>query len=149
MEKIKLTKEKLYQNTAEINKNNIENVLLIADEIVKWIQGYSAYAVAMNQLGFEYNCFITKGNRLGVSDEIFLNPKFFPQKKAKEIISDEGCLSFPGRNFKIKRFNKIIFTYQDKNLQFKQWKLRGIQAIICQHEIMHLAGNTEIDFDIT
>ena len=137
---MKITENTLYEKTKHVTAAELPEVLRIATEIKEWIKNKPAYAVAFNQLGFEFNCFVVKGNKLGIIDNIIINPSFEPQKKSKEIISVEYCLSFPGQEFRIKRFNKIIFYYFNEKLESRKWKMHGMHSVICQHEISHLAG---------
>jgi peptide deformylase len=66
--------------------------------------------------------------------------------KEGELVGLEGCLSFPGVYFEVKRAHRIIVRYQ--NLSGKEVKLEAQGDLLCraiQHEIDHLDG--ELFFD--
>jgi peptide deformylase len=140
---IELTNKTLYKSTHEVLPDFYKGIYNIGLEISDWLKDKSAYAVASNQLGFHNSFFVSKGNVLGLGDNIFINPKFEPRNE-KQKISKEGCLSFPNKIFKIKRYKAIMFSYYDyKTDTRKSFKMNGINAIICQHEISHLMGEPD------
>jgi peptide deformylase len=75
---------------------------------------------------------------------VFINPKI--TKMQGQLVGLEGCLSFPGVFFEVKRANSIVVRYQ--NLSGKEVKLECEGNLLCraiQHEIDHLAGELFID----
>ncbi len=75
---------------------------------------------------------------------VFVNPEII--LKEGELTGLEGCLSFPGVFFEVKRANKVIVRYQ--NLAGKEQKLEAEGDLLCraiQHEIDHLNGELFID----
>ncbi len=52
----------------------------------------------------------------------------------------EGCLSVPGKKWKVKRFNSIRVEYIDKNWKPQILLLEWLRARIVQHEVDHLNG---------
>ena len=75
---------------------------------------------------------------------VLINPVII--QKDGQIISKEGCLSFPNVFFDVIRFKKIIVKYQD--LLGKERKLSSDGDLLCrciQHEIDHLDGKLFID----
>ncbi len=52
----------------------------------------------------------------------------------------EGCLSFPGKNPKIKRAKKIYVTYNTPEMNTVRAMFTGMTARIIQHEVDHLNG---------
>lgn len=75
---------------------------------------------------------------------VFINPIIV--HKEGELVGLEGCLSFPGVYFEVKRANKITVRYQ--NVQGRDQKLEAEGNLLCraiQHEIDHLDGELFID----
>jgi len=75
---------------------------------------------------------------------VFINPVII--LKEGELVGQEGCLSFPGVYFEVKRANKIVVKYQ--NVQGREQKLEAEGNLLCraiQHEIDHLDGELYID----
>jgi peptide deformylase len=75
---------------------------------------------------------------------VFINPSI--TERVGELIGLEGCLSFPGVYFEVKRANRITVKYQ--NLAGKDQKLEAEGDLLCraiQHEIDHLDGELFIE----
>jgi peptide deformylase len=75
---------------------------------------------------------------------VLINPQI--TEKEGELVGLEGCLSFPGVFFEVKRANKIVVRYQ--NLAGKETKMTAEGDLLCraiQHEIDHLDGEVFID----
>lgn len=75
---------------------------------------------------------------------VLINPVII--QKEGQIISKEGCLSFPNVYFDVLRHKKITVRYQD--LLGKERKLGAEDDLLCrciQHEIDHLDGKLFVD----
>src|ERR1700679_3569470 len=75
---------------------------------------------------------------------VFINPVIV--EKDGELVGLEGCLSFPGVYFEVKRAKKIVVKYQ--NVQGREQKMEAAGNLLCraiQHEIDHLDGELFID----
>ncbi len=75
---------------------------------------------------------------------VFINPQIV--KQDGEMVGLEGCLSFPGVFFEVKRARSIIVRYQ--NLAGKEQKIEASGDLLCraiQHEIDHLDGELFVD----
>lgn len=78
------------------------------------------------------------------SPMVLINPVII--QKEGELISKEGCLSFPGVYFEVIRHKKIVVRYQD--LLGKERRLIAEEDLLCrciQHEIDHLDGKLFVD----
>jgi len=75
---------------------------------------------------------------------VFVNPQIV--EKEGELVGLEGCLSFPGVYFEVKRANRIVVKYQ--NVSGKEQKLECQGNLLCraiQHEVDHLDGEIFVD----
>lgn len=75
---------------------------------------------------------------------VFVNPVIV--EKEGEMVGLEGCLSFPGVFFEVRRASRIVVRYQ--NLNGKEQKIEAANNLLCraiQHEIDHLDGELFID----
>ena len=75
---------------------------------------------------------------------VLINPVII--QKEGQIVSREGCLSFPNVIFDVIRYKKIIVRYQD--LLGKERRLSAEDDLLCrciQHEIDHLDGKLFVD----
>ncbi len=74
-----------------------------------------------------------------------INPEL--RFKSSEIVErEEGCLSIPGYNAKIKRSKSIKVSYIDQNGNKKEIQANGLLATCIQHEIDHLNGVLFVDY---
>ena len=69
---------------------------------------------------------------------------------SKLIPENEGCLSFPGMNFQVKRFDKISVKWfgplvANADPTWNSREIDGIIARMFQHECEHLDGKLIID----
>ena len=75
---------------------------------------------------------------------VLFNPKIIATSESmKEDF--EGCLSLPGLQASVPRFEKIIVKAKDTNWEDIEIKAGGMLAIVLQHEIDHLNGFLYID----
>jgi peptide deformylase len=83
---------------------------------------------------------------IGIDGEtyVLINPKITTKSKEK-VISEEGCLSFPGEFFPISRHANVQVRYIDQAGAEKKLKGNGLLARALQHEIDHLDGILIID----
>lgn len=75
---------------------------------------------------------------------VLVNPKI-TAKSRKKILSDEGCLSFPGIFLPISRAAQVQVRYLDQTGTAQKIKADGLLARALQHEIDHLDGVLFID----
>ena len=92
---------------------------------------------------------VGKNVRLCVIEEggieyVLINPTITATSKTK-VVSEEGCLSFPGQFFPIKRFEKVQVRYLDRSGKNAKLKATDLLARALQHEIDHLDGVLIID----
>lgn len=99
-----------------------------------------AAGLAAPQIGYSIAAFIL---RLDDSIIFCFNPQII--KGQGEIVSEEGCLSAPGKSYKIKRFKIVSAKWQNKDQSWTKRKLRDRDAIVFQHEYDHLQGKLICD----
>lgn len=75
---------------------------------------------------------------------VLINPQITAKSKTK-IISEEGCLSFPGKFFPISRHKEVQVRYIDETGKPGKLKGRDLLARAIQHELDHLDGILIID----
>lgn len=96
--------------------------------------------LAANQIGLRKKVCIIR-----VSDKIDLvNPIIIEKLDLREFFN-EGCLSFPNQWVKTKRFNEVFIK---DDLHPAGIICTGIEAVVVQHEIGHLYGETMYDYQI-
>ena len=99
----------------------------------------NSIGLACNQLGLDGRIIIVKIKNKWVC---FINP-IISYKSKEKIITDESCLSVPNKSVKVERSKDITIYYEKgSHLGDIGWEshFTGQDAIIIQHEIVHLNG---------
>lgn len=72
-----------------------------------------------------------------------MNPEIL--EREGEVMSEEGCLSFPGINITVKRSERVKVKALDEEGQPVEIEADGLAGICLQHEIDHLDGVVFVD----
>jgi peptide deformylase len=73
-----------------------------------------------------------------------INPVII-KKSGRELL-EEGCLSVPGVNIKVKRSKSVTVHFMDEEGAHQQLCADGLLARALQHELDHLAGILIVDY---
>lgn len=125
-----------------VKNEEIIEFLKVSEEMIELCKAKDGIGLAAPQVGINKNFFIRK-NLQNNTYEVIFNPLFF--KEGGKTNTVEGCLSYPGRHFYLKRFKKIgtvYYTWNGEELIKKMETLNGIPAFVFQHETDHLSGMT-------
>jgi len=74
-----------------------------------------------------------------------INPTWEKTKESKEVDSREGCLSLPGIDKVVKRYNEVKYQFIDSDGNLVQGQATDLLAFCIQHEVDHLDGKMFID----
>ena len=99
----------------------------------------NSIGLACNQLGLPGRIIIVKMKNRWV---FFINP-IMCYKSGETIITDESCLSVPGKTIKVERSKEITIYFEKGNHDGNHgWEshYKNMDAIVIQHEIDHLNG---------
>ena len=103
---------------------------------------YNGVGLSANQIGIEERAFVMMID-IDLQETITcFNPRIIKESK-KEVVMEEGCLSYPELFIKISRPSSIIVKYEDEGKSIIKRRLDGYIARIFQHEYDHMEG---IDF---
>ena len=112
-----------------------------AKELTSFMHEKKGLGLAANQVGIPYRIFAM---RAYPENFVCFNPKIV-QTSEKNVVLEEGCLSYPGLLVKIKRpeFVRVRFSTPNGDVITKQFI--GMSARVFQHEYDHLEGNRFYD----
>ncbi len=125
-----------------------KSVRKLAQDMLDTMYEYDGVGLAAPQVGVSKRIMVIDVN--AGSEEhprrpiVFINPVIL--SKEGEMTGQEGCLSFPGVYFEVRRARKIVVKYQ--NLNGQDVKLEAESNLLCraiQHEMDHLEGELFID----
>lgn len=92
--------------------------------------------LSANQIGQPFSVFVMRGENQNYA---CFNPKIVGHS-ALENTMEEGCLSFPGLNVKVKRWNSVRLRFQTASGGVDTLNVSGLTARVVQHEMDHLSG---------
>lgn len=76
---------------------------------------------------------------------VLINPEVTVDTSVEPTNREEGCLSVPGINESVKRYEKIHLRWTDENWQEHEEDIEGYLARVVQHECDHLKATLFVD----
>ena len=141
-----LAKDKVIEGCEcdEVIVEEYSEIKKLGEEMIKLTVEKNGLGLAAPQVGVMRQMFVWMNG--ANSFQIVVNPKFFPDAKITNVV--EGCLSYPGEHFYLKRAKsgRAVFEVLDPDDSTKLKKvfkrLSGERALVWQHELDHLNGVT-------
>lgn len=109
---------------------------VVEAELARLMHTERGIGFAANQMGFLYRVFAMD---IGGTAVFYYNPEVL-QASDDLVVMSEGCLSFPGIYFKVRRPANVTVRYQDRDGVFHEESYTGLTARCFQHELDHLDG---------
>ena len=141
---------------SKLKEVSVEEGLVIAEELFQILNKRGdGIGLAANQVGIDAQVAIVNV----VEPLVLINPKYISREN--EIVYGEGCLSFPNRAMRTKRYRDIIISTEqseanwyfsgaeensdgksgwDKGNMKQDQENRILESVCVQHEIDHLNG---------
>lgn len=129
----------LFQKTKDIPIKDIKPDTFgqIGSSMLRILRDTHGVGLSANQVGLTLNMCVIE---LTSNDpKIIINPRII-KTSSKMVASREGCLSLPGVNAKINRYEKVTVEYEDVTGKTIELEATGILSICIQHEMDHLKG---------
>lgn len=120
-----------------------ESITQKANEMLEIMCEYNGVGLAAPQVGWPKRLIVMNVTGEKDGEMVFINPSIVNQEGT--VISEEGCLSFPGITGNVPRSETVeVIAY---NLKGEKLKIEadGLMARAFQHEIDHLNGVLFID----
>jgi peptide deformylase len=118
------------------------DLLSLSKDLTDTMWDANGLGLAACQIGDPRRVIAIRTPRL--SCKVVINPVFLPLT-SEERLSDEGCLSIPGKVVAVKRWKRIMLEGRDIYGRRVVYELSDEQAACAQHEIDHLNGKLIID----
>jgi len=131
----------LRKEAEPVDKVGPAEILLIQAMINTISEKETDIGLAAPQIGVSKQIFIVD---LGDGPSVFINPRISNPQGEEEM--DEGCLSFPGISFKVKRPKNISLDYIDENGEPCHIECEGFLTRVILHEYDHLHAKMIIDY---
>ena len=117
----------------------------IADQLLAVLETEPGIGLSANQIGIlKRVCVIKVPEKDPETGELtywirrFINPEIL-ETSDMFLFPQEGCLSFPGKEFTTLRFGEVLIK---DALNPEPLRLTGLEAVVAQHEIEHTLGIT-------
>ena len=136
MELIKAPNEFLEKQVKPFDFENMDAEKISKDMIDTMLK-YKGIGLASNQVGLDAQIFV-----MGEENPITVINPIITEVGPERVEMEEGCLSFPGLYFKVKRPAVVSVQYLDTKQKECIIKLEGFHARVFLHEYDHLQGIT-------
>jgi len=130
------------------------SLLHLVKEMFITLEKQEGAGLAAPQVGYPIRMFVVRPgiipafeerNGFAVSVPVEgINPFIIPDGTETEY-ADEGCLSIPNAQYRIRRHKRIKMSWQNANGAIREEWLEGWAARVCQHEEDHLHGTLILD----
>lgn len=120
------------------NIDKSESVKELALEMINFMDSHNGIGLAAPQIGVFKRLFVMKNFR-GEGSIIVVDPVII-WKSEKIGTFEEGCLSYPGKLFRVKRHKQIKAIWRNEKGEPFKMKMSGKEAQVFQHEYDHLDG---------
>ena len=118
----------------------IEN---LAQKMIDLMVQARGIGLAAPQVGVGLRLFVASVTSDANDAQVFINPQIDDFQGISEI--EEGCLSLPGIQVKVRRPAICVITAQDLTGESFSFQAHELQATVVQHENDHLDGRLIID----
>lgn len=129
-------------NLDELSSSEMQKFI---DDMFKTMKNSGGVGLAAPQVNVSKRLFVMKPG-LFSKEQAVINPLVNYNSARGTKSSTEGCLSIPGKQFKVKRYKEIDVTYYNRHGEYQAENLKGFKAIVFQHEYDHLNGILISDF---
>ena len=115
----------------------------LAERMSALMKSHQGIGLAATQLGWPFRFVVVNpamedGKHQGLIDPVII-------ERDGRIVQEEGCLSVPGIQAKVKRADYVRVRAQTLEGEDIEFEAEGLQARLFQHEIDHLEGRLFID----
>lgn len=113
----------------------------LGQDLLSFMRRNNGIGLAANQVGINKRVFVME---IGSWTRICFNPEI-RDHSPDQVPWNEGCLSFPGEQCIIKRWEWVDVRYQSSDGSTHTERFAGLLARCYQHELDHLDGITMWD----
>ncbi len=116
----------------------------LIDDMVYTMKVSGGVGLAGPQVDRSFRVFVMGMGR-SIPLKVVINPRLEYLTSYGTRRSYEGCLSIPGQRATVTRYQRVHLSYLDRQGRFVAEELKGMAAIIAQHEYDHLNGILILD----
>ena len=125
---------------AEVIEDDIAGCEQIIEDLFETMYAGHGLGLAATQCNMPIRVLVLDSTQLGGKiKQGFINP-IIKETTEKTMISEEGCLSFPGVFAKVTRADGVVVENTTLTGETEEVIMNGVDAICFQHELDHLNG---------
>ncbi len=146
LEIIQLGHPTLRETARELTPSEVRTpqIQTLIDDMIHTMKKAGGVGLAAPQVNQSLRLFVMKSGPLA-RPEVVINPVIDYLEEHGQKDSVEGCLSIPGRNLRVRRYQRLHMSYLNRRGEHVVEEVRGFRAIIAQHEYDHLNGVLIVD----
>lgn len=130
----------LKETAKPVKKAELETVNSLVDDLFETMRAWRGMGLAATQVAVPKRVLVIDTEQVGGSlNRAFINP-VIKEKTEKTLITEEGCLSFPGIFAKVIRHEGVVVETMTLTGETEDVILNGVDAVCLQHELDHLNG---------
>lgn len=126
----------LQKKASKIDRPESAQIKRLIFDMLETLEANNGVGLAAPQVGKSLRLCVIK---MDGKTFVLINPKI-KSKSWRKDVSEEGCLSFPGKFLLVKRSKKVKVKALDEKGNALVIKADGLFSRVLQHEIDHLDG---------
>ena len=122
------------------------DVRKLVDDLFETMYASRGMGLAATQCAIAKRVLVIDGTLAGGKEKrAFINP-VIKERTEKKVVTEEGCLSFPGVYARVERLEGVIVETSTLTGEREDVILSGVDAVCFQHELDHLNGIVFYDY---
>ncbi len=115
----------------------------LAESLLDLMRREKGVGLAAPQAGLSIRMFVVDIGKEGNGPIVAVNPEIV--ESSGRVVSEEGCLSFPGIRGDVRRHTSVVMRCLDEKGEPVEHKATGLLARAFEHEYDHLEGALLVD----
>lgn len=130
----------LKETAREVKDVELEAIEGLIETLFETMRAWRGMGLAATQVAVPVRVLVIDTAQVGGTlNRAFINP-VITEKTEKTLVTEEGCLSFPGVFARVTRHEGVIVDSMTLTGEKETVILNGVDAVCLQHELDHLDG---------
>ena len=145
-QRVRLFGSRILRRSSDALPAGTDQTKALLDELWEVLQDGGGVGLAAAQIGIAGRAFVIRDpGKSGSEERVDLVNPVLKKTFGPAEIFEEGCLSFPGLYFNVRRRRGAVIEYLDREGRPRRLKDEGLLVRIALHELDHLDGVLFID----
>ena len=130
---------RLHQVCAPVEKVT-RDIIALAQDMLATMYANKGCGLAAPQVGHNIRMVVMDCSHNRDQPVVLINPEII--ERSGQVEGQEGCLSFPGVQYEVKRSAQVAVTALTLSGETDTWGMTDLWSVCVQHELDHLNGVT-------